>query len=212
MRLYSVQPLCIWEQLHNGDVVIANTQFKEDDPLDTSWKTSYEWLASQMELMGITRPVGVQYPFWAWFQWNGINQPKPDLRSTMMKRWSKNESKVLLTLDIPETSVCLSDYDAWHFCLNYWYLDNEKNATRFEKHCKATLGVTHYTAKPLPDAALHQQLVNTWDVIFDLPKAARALEVPLSEQIIQATFWELRPEYVQEVVQFGVGRAKKLKY
>lgn len=43
---------------------------------------------------------------------------------------------VRLEVEIPDAQVLLSDFDLWHYPLNYWYLpDDEEDDWRFERRC-----------------------------------------------------------------------------
>lgn len=73
-----------------------------------------------------------------------------------------------LEIEIPQEQILLSDFDLWHYPLNYWYFpDSEEDDQRFEQRCAAK-AIDFYQMKPLPDQALHEQLVASWEKIFDL--------------------------------------------
>lgn len=208
MKLYSIQPLAVYEQLCAGTPFVSDP-FRDEGPhARDPWRPAYEWLGCQMKKRGILPPAHVEFPVWAWYQWGGEARRRPDLRVQSLKNWAAESPYVMLTLDVPDSAVLLSDYDAWHWPLNYWYLAPEAEADAFEARCENE-GFSYYTHKPLPQQALHEDLIKSWEAIFDIERCAPIIEQDVSQAIIQATFWELRPEYVQSARQFGGGQRAK---
>lgn len=81
------------------------------------WKLQYDWIVSQMIDRIGDKPVGVDYPVWAWYQKYG-KRKKPDLR---WERWHfgwKGERFVCLEIEIPDRDVLLSDFNVWSGILN----------------------------------------------------------------------------------------------
>ena len=168
---------------------------------------AYDWLCGQMEQRGMARPAPDAYPVWAFQQWAGPHRPRPDLRTSSLKNWAAGSRSVLLTLEVPADAVLLSDYDAWHSALNYWYLARPGRANAFDRLCKSR-GASYYRQKPLKDQELHQQVLDSWQQIFDLPALPRLMEFKKRDQVVQGTFWTLAPHHVVEAVEFGAGRPK----
>ena len=48
---------------------------------DGEFKDAYDWMASQMRQRIGPAPAGVQYPVWAWYQWEG-KRKRMDLRQS----------------------------------------------------------------------------------------------------------------------------------
>ena len=209
MRLYSIQPLALVQTLFAQGQLLADPGFDRSDKEELRmWQSPYDWMASQMrKRLSVRPPAGARYPFWAWQQWNGPAEPKPDLRHSSLKMWASKQPQVLLMLDVADEEVLLSDYDAWHFVLNYWYLDKPRPTQFFEKQLRAK-GLDFYRQKPLPDATAHAQMQRSWDAIFDLRKARTVLDLSRKRQIVQATFWELRAASVRHATLFGAGVPK----
>lgn len=205
MRLYSIQPLLVYEHLCAGKTWTADPfrEGTEQDPFD-SFQQAYAWLGARMREQGRTPAnPATQYPVWAWYQWNGQKKPRPDLRSKSLRDWAREGTQVMLTLDVPDDRVTLSDYDAWHWVLNYWYLAPEEEADHFDACCQKQ-GLSYYRNKPLPDDVLHHALVSSWEGVFDLERASKALITDSADAVVQATFWEIHPADVREVVEFSV--------
>lgn len=115
----------------------------------------------------------------------------------MMRQWGAQERHVMLHLDVPETYVLLSDYENWHYPLNYWYLpENEHDMNQFEAKCEEKK-VSYYLQKPLNDQELHQEIEHSWPHIFHCNK----------QNATQATLWCIKPSWVQYVQDFGKNNA-----
>jgi Domain of unknown function (DUF3841) len=219
MRLYCVQERSVYDTLAAGHPYIAYPRLDPQHWLNNPEGRylskrpnmtlyAYDWLCGQMELRGLARPSPDAYPVWAYQQWGGRKRPRPDLRFSSMKRWSAGGRYVLLDLEVPENDVLLSDYDAWHGPLNYWYLGRPRESNGFERKCRA-LKLSHYRTKPLPNLQLHDELVSSWQRIFDLELAQGIVGGKKSDQTTQATFWRLEPKHVVRAVEFGAGQAKR---
>ena len=127
-------------------------------------------------------------PFWGWYLTDGKNQkPDPgmycfDSRVTgVAGEWCMNESKtMLLTLDIPEKMVLLSDANAWYCVLEgrpcYDYEEESEEKERLEAYrnsCAAFLSMPQKTvkqreAKVAAAEKLWQECTCSWDNILRL--------------------------------------------
>ncbi len=154
----------------------------------------YLWMAEQMERrLKVPRPGKNAMPIWAWYQWEG-KRCKPDLRSG--GHLPKGQPGVRLELQVADDRVLLSDFDLWHYVLNYWYLPaSEKDCEAFEKKLvKAHLSFYKYNHQhPLPHAQYRQAIEKSWERIFDVGWADRRhfIAVPKNKKSIQATLWEI---------------------
>jgi len=112
---------------------------------------SYDWMAEQMmRRLKTARPSTDAMPIWAWYQWEGRRR-KPDLRAN--GHLARGERGVRVELEVADGRVLLSDFDLWHYVLNYWYLPkSEKDGEAFEKKL-TRLGLSFYHCDhqhPLP--------------------------------------------------------------
>lgn len=210
MRLYSVQPRFVYDVLCRDGIFLARPLrsgeqwFFADAP---AAQRAYEWLCDEMVRRGLPRPAADVFPVWAWYHYMGSGKPKPDLRFADLKAAAAAGRHVLLSLDVPDQDVLLHDFDAWHYPLNYWYFSTQRANARFERRCKAA-GCPLYEGVPLADARLHQELLSSWQIIFDLRSCRRRLQTAAAKQQIQATFWELRAAHVVAVIEFGQGMSR----
>ena len=167
---------------------------------------SYLWMAEQMEKrLKVQRPSQDAMPIWAWRQWEGANRLKPDLRASGHLPSGVQGVRVECRLD--DRRVLLSDFDLWHYVLNYWYLPtSERDGNAFEKKL-AGVGLSFYKfnhSNPLPHAQYQREIKRSWERIFDVSwtDRRRAIANTPEKKSIQATLWEICLEDVVETKEF----------
>ena len=97
-----------------------------------SFRGPYRWLVREMVDRIGKPPRGVNYPIWAWAQYETAILRRPDLRHS--GHLSPGTLGVLMQFAAPEDQTLLFDFDLWHYVLNGWYLP-------------ATLSVSHELAR-----------------------------------------------------------------
>lgn len=127
-------------------------------------------------------------PFWGWYLTDGKNQrPDPKIycfdskMAGIGKLWNMNESQtMLLTLDVPEKLVLLSDANAWYCalegrpCYDYEAESVEKEKTEaYQNDFAAFLSMPDSTvkqreAKTAMAEKLWQECTGSWDNILRL--------------------------------------------
>lgn len=188
MLLWSIHTPDILDIIERNEVYVCDPQLSEHIT-DFSFGPAYDWLAKQLEVRVGPRPSGVSYPVWAWHTLNW-RRHKPDLRES---GWlAKGQDGVLLTLDVPDNQVLLSDFDAWHWVINGWFLSAATNEIDCEKEENAF--------NALPESEKQLALHQSWEHIFDI--ATFENDWTCHGKYIQATFWELKTEYIKSVQQF----------
>ncbi len=197
MILWTIQNYEVWEELQKTGKFCPKLDYVED-----IFIPSYKWLIEQMEMRLKNKPLNAETPLWAWYQWNNEKKKKPDLR---YKRHLPYGSKgILLTCDIADDQVLLSDFHLWHYVLNYWYLPlNKDDAELFEKDL-INQGLTP-NMKPIPEKVYHKRIVESWERIFDLAledNEGYSTEKSKKDKSIQATFWELDINQVKDIKIF----------
>ena len=114
----------------------------------------------------------------------------------------RTERGVRIEFEIDGAFVLLSDFELWHYVLNYWYLPpSSAEGQAFEAEL-AEHGLDFHRTKPLADPVFDKAIRETWERIFDMEWAEEDLAVPRAEKSIQAAFWELALEDVRRVDQF----------
>ena len=118
MILWSIQHKNAYDQmLRDGRLVVSEEYVRRSMP---EFIFAYSWMTDQMIKRIGQKPKGVNYPMWAWYQWEG-ERKRLDMRSHRV--WGeKGTPIVLLTIDVPPEKVLLSDFDMWHMVLNNGYL------------------------------------------------------------------------------------------
>lgn len=164
--------------------------------VDPHFERAYDWMIRQMHQRMGPPPMGATHPVWAWVQPPHDWLEPPDPTSGVQAQ--PEEDQVLLTFELAPATHLPSDFDLWHFVINYSYppaTDAEEEA--FERRLEA-LGPHASNARPLPEPH-HGELVATWDRIFDLDWCVRTSGVPLRKRNIQTTLWELPLDAVVRV-------------
>jgi len=103
--LYTVQHIDAYYVLRKNGILTGN-------PKRSFLPESYEWMRKQMNLR-IAEPSDT-YPIWLWTHKPNRNQP------ALLRKGVRG---VILTVDVPEKQVLLSDFDAWHVVLNNQVLE-----------------------------------------------------------------------------------------
>lgn len=195
MILWTIQSIDAWKELQVSGILRCYDQFVEIEDY-----VAYKWMIEQMEKrVSVKRPENA-FPLWACYQWDGEQHKKPDLRSS--DHLPKGQKGVRIEFQINDHLVLLSDFDLWHFVLNYWYLpQSTANGELFEAKL-AENGLSFFQSKPLPDPAFYEIITKSWERIFDIEWEEKDLTVPKVQKSIQATFWELRLKEVRRVDEF----------
>jgi hypothetical protein len=123
MKLYTTQPIEVWNKLQEQKILIADAmlgehidqEYAEKNGFsieDDSFYAAYSWMKEQME----HRIPGYQgnWPWWAWTH-------KIDIRSER-HLYPKGEEFVMIELEIPDEKVLCSCFEGWHSVLNRRYL------------------------------------------------------------------------------------------
>lgn len=193
--LWTIQEMEAWNLFKRTGVLRSVS--KHADAISMS---AYQWMAEQMRVRIGPAPTIDSLPVWAWYQWEGERKKKPDLRST--GHIPSGTRGVRIEFAINDKQVLLSDFDLWHYVLNYWYLPaSEEDGARFEARLDHS-NPAFFLTKPLPDPKFHQAVVASWQRIFDMDWRAKDIAGSRAKKSIQATLWELRIERLRSVREF----------
>lgn len=173
MILWTIQHKAAYEELLRKGVLRANPEYIFEE----FFRESYEWMAEQMKKRIGSPPEGVHLPIWAWYQWEG-KRKRLDMRTHGC--WSdKGVPIVLLTLDVPDECVLLSDFDYWHVVLNdsalIFPIDNNTVYSKEEQR-------------------------KSWEKIFDYKCTFDGEKH--DNLSTQATMWEIKAEWVVKAEHF----------
>ena len=191
MVLWTIQP----EDVYNN--ILETGVYSCDLSLSCmkEHKNEYTWLTNQMEERIGPRLKGVDYPVWAQHTHEG-RRKRPDLRRARWGYGWKGEKFYCLEIDVPDDKVLLSDFDSWSVILLGGLLsETEEEDEKLEREYAS-----------LPSDKKWEMMSENWEKVFDIS--------PLDNgyvqrgDTIQATFWELRREYIQKAVPFISALAK----
>ena len=187
MLLWTVQPVEVYEKiLKTGRYVCDGRK------TDKFFRDRYKCRSKVCPWWGRGPPKNVTYPVWAWHT-RDFKRKKPDLRYSEYGR--HGDKMVCLTIEVPDKDVLLTDFDAWHFVLNKWYLNTD---------CwdEETYDKDHEWLDSLSQEERDRVIEESWKGIYNLdPKET---DWCARGKWIQATFWELKKEYIKKVQFFTV--------
>lgn len=204
MYLWSIQEEEVWELIQDTGIYRCDP-YKSDllkpmqdelagKELDPQFEAAYEWLTKQMEKRVGPRPDGVRFPVWAWYQYSW--KRKPDLRKERWTNGSGGERLACIELDVPDDQVLLSDFNAWHSVLSRWPIsDTEEESDKIHEYLDHA-----------DEAEEEVFLQKNWERALDITPFKN--DWIRRGEDVQATFWELKKEYVKKVRLFIAGKRK----
>ena len=191
MKLWTIQPVDIYEKLLKEKVFHCDPH---KSPLlqgdDGNFGAAYDWMAEQMRLRVGEPPQNVKYPIWGWYLLDGKNK-KPDLRNYLFSNYTTREA--CIEIEIDSSLVLLNDDGAWYAILYNAYLGLADSDEGIEAED------AWFESMP-PD---EQESVKrkSWERIFEIsPKFQSGWH---THDYVQATFWEMKLEWVTDVRFFG---------
>lgn len=162
MKLWTIQPISWYKKLQADGVIYGDTSLAN---IEGNWKLAYNWITNQMEQKISPKPFGNNTPIWAWYQYRNEQKKKPDFRSRGFL--AKGTKGVRIEFDKPENEVLLSDFDLWHYPLNYWCIhDNEIEDKDFDNLLKDE-GV-NFIDREKYTPILKSKVEKSWDKVFDM--------------------------------------------
>lgn len=195
MKLWTIQPISWYEKLLENDFIYGDANLSN---VDENFKYAYNWLMQQMENKVSKKPFENATPIWAWYQYKNEQKPKPDLRSNHLPKGTRG---VRIEFVKNENDVLLSDYDLWHYPLNYWCIhDNEKQEKAFDKLLETEK--VNFIDKEKYTPVLKNKVEMSWHKIFDLNNATEYAANRKEQKSIQATFWKLSVKEIIKVDYF----------
>jgi len=195
VRLWTVQNEFFWERLEAVGEITADLALVAAGLCceGERFRNAYEWLARRMDEKIGGRPLPGAMPLWAWWQWCGETRARPDLRAS--GHLPKGERGVRIEFEIDPALVVLSDFNLWHFPLNYWYIgESEEDSESFDAELAARGLDPH--ARNLP-GSVRRRIEGSWERVFDLDSGRGR-----SEKCVQATLWRISLDTVAGVKKF----------
>ncbi len=196
MKLWTIQTKQAWKLLQKQGFLIAT----DEHIMEKSWLLPYRWMIEQMKKRLGPPPYSDCCPVWGWFQWESSKRRCPDLRAG--GHLPKNERGVRIEFECSDSEVLLSDFELWHYVLNYWYLpESEADGDAFEAELKKH-GLSFFETKPLPNPKYHERILHSWDRIFDLNWTEPDISSHRDRKSIQVTIWQLSIDQVRNYKHF----------
>ena len=195
MILWTIQTLSARKMLQSTGYLQAIRSSTEEH-----FRPAYRWMKDQMRQRLGKPPCAGCFPLWAWFQWHGFNKRRPDLRFS--GHLPRGETGVLIEFHAEESEVLLSDFELWHYVLNYWYLPkSNKDETRFDAML-ASLAAKTPSEVRTSDQVFHADVRNSWKRIFDVHWSRPNIASEFGQKQIQATLWRLNRKQVKNCTIF----------
>lgn len=193
-----------WQDAECADVIESGRPWRCDAE-KASWEGDfdycYDWMASEMAKQIGEPPAGVRWPIWGWARYDFVDGACPKDDDEMIDPSTEGDH-VRLLLDIPDDQVVLSDEDAWGSILNGFPVEPPEWAEIEDEELLDRLIDELIDMKKDLDAEVPtDEILATWPRIFD----TRKVESRVSNwhgRYIQATFWEIRPEWVVVAQRF----------
>ena len=194
MKLWTIQTAPAWDLMQQRGCLRGQRSH-----VDRDFLPAYDWIADQMrERIGKPSSACISIPIWAWQQYDGIRRKRPDLRSSGHLPTGTRGYRIGFT--IADASVLLSDFELWHYALNYWYLPtSESDAEAFDT-CHQNLRCSW--SNPPPDQRVNSAIKHSWQRMFDLDWHDPYVTAPNDQKSIQATLWQLEVSWVTIVDEF----------
>lgn len=192
MRLWTIQGIEIYEQLIRDGVAYCTKPLWGD--MD-DFMFAYHWMTIQMRKRIGDPPIdGMEYPMWAWYQYDSAKKNKPPRSPFDVKEGIS----AYMEIEVPDKKVLFSDFSNWHSVLNQWALNNwksiDKKTDLLEKIAGRRLDFNEYPED------IKKEIEQSWEAIFDLDRRDKEVgRTHKRNRSIQATFWALYPENVVSV-------------
>jgi len=168
MRIWTTQTLSFWNLLQEQGTVHCDS---DRATADEFFKNAYDWMASEMAArIGPPPRAGIAYPIWGWQQ---VGCYKKELHPGYNDCGGDEDEFVFITADIPADQMLLSDFDMWNLVLNGIRIPTGRRDRKEDE----------------------ESVRKSWELIFDLDRPVRGYPSRRNRRI-QATFWELRKEWI----------------
>ncbi|MCA9038213.1 MAG: DUF3841 domain-containing protein, partial [Planctomycetaceae bacterium] len=194
MKLWTIQTVPAWQSLQEHGYLRGQRRHADRDFLP-----AYDWIATQMrQRIGQPPSAHISVPIWAWHQYDGIHRKRPDLRSSGYLPTGTRGYRIGFT--IPDSCVLLSDFELWHYALDYWYLaSSESDAEAFGL---LNQNLRCSWSNPPSDHRVNSTIERSWHRMFDLHWHDPYVTAPRDEKSIQATLWQLDHSWIKTVDEF----------
>lgn len=195
MRLWTIQTDKAYQRLTANGQLIADAALCDPD-----FAQPYKWMLGQMKRRLRSKEPVPHAALWAWSSWDPPSRKRPDLRARGHLEPGKPGYRI--ELDVHPNDVLLSDFNLWHYVLNYWYVPTcEQDSNLFD----SVHNPHRYSWDHLPSPTMHELIVESWERIFDLDWSDDYVTGPPMERSVQATLWRIDGSMIRSAQRF-IGR------
>ncbi len=188
MKLWTVQPYCVYELIQKEGVYRCKPQKSEFIQEWGGFANAYDWISRQMKKRIGNPPKGVEYPVWAWYLYEGKNK-RPDMRHRDVR---VNEKSVLLEVEISDNDVLLTNEEYWYTVLNdhlYYKADNIIGISNEQWEIEVEKEEKYFNSLSPKEKTIYKE--KSWENIICLPND--------NFPYVQGTFWELKVSQIKKV-------------
>jgi hypothetical protein len=203
MKLWTIQNYNAYQEMLKTGILKANENYVFERDF---FEPIYDWLFKEMvKRIGAPPELSIKYPIWAWYQSDGKRQ-KPDMRRSSHS--AKGEHVVRMTIEVDDKDVVFSDFDLYHYPLNYWHLPLNEDESEYmdEKYPSLyfdQMSIRELLLQPSKDPLFCDIMLKSWERIFNLSLEDDGyIFGSIKEKTIQATMWQLKIENVIKVEEF----------
>ena len=192
LKIWSIQPKEVINEIHNNGFVVCDP-VKIGDWFGNEYdkfKPAYDWLVKRMSEK-IGKPDHVRYPLWGWYIRDWRNK-KPDLRNIGYGR--PGDIQYCIECEIPVKEIVLTDFQEWNCVLNDFPLFVVDSDEEYER--------IYDKFSNLSTEEQEKYKRDSWNQVFDIAPFNNGYRI--KGKYVQATFWELRKEYIKKVTKFKV--------
>jgi hypothetical protein len=184
IKLWTRQHQNILKPLEEFGVYYVKKEYllEKFDTISDYYLSIYNWYIERAERI-VPRPKDAEYPVWLSTSDEMMLQP--------------TENNVILELEVPRDKVVLTDSEKWGYVSNFWYLPIDKeDEIRFNKELKK-LGIGDESELYMGHKGnfyphLRNKIIRSWERFFE-----ENIEIT---PITQATLWEIRKEWIVNII------------
>lgn len=195
LRLWSIQEESKLDEITSkGKLICTENKFSKE------WDNEYRWMIKQMQNRIGNSEFESQYPIWAWYQYQNANHRRPDLRKT--NHLPRGNKGIRIEFLKNKTEVILSDFILWHYPLSYKSIiaNNKTELDKFESKLKQ-LNLDKTSLEELPKH-LQNEIMKSWDKIFDMDFENEYYTNKKHDKIIQACCWNIKEHEIVKIDKF----------